>query len=112
VAIPEDLDPLLWIEIEGVEGRCYLFGNPHTFRGRMYAYSEVLASDLAVSKSQISARSPEARYWIEGFLTGNEPSESDALGDSEDDDPEIRFRRWQELALDFRRSGTWRGPKC
>ena len=108
VRLPVDLDPALWIEVKGVSGRCYLFGNPHTFRGRMYAYSEDLATDLAVSKSQIRDASPEARYWIAGFLVGNEPSEIEALGDDESVDAEVRTRRWQEMCADFRRSGFWR----
>jgi hypothetical protein len=110
MALPDDVDTRLWVEIEGVEGRCYLFGNNHTFTGRMCACSESLETDLGVSKRQITASSEEAQYWVQGFLVGNEPSEVEALGDDEDDGPEVRFSRWQEMCADFRRSGVWLEP--
>jgi hypothetical protein len=108
MALPDDIDPRLWVKIKGVDGRCYLFGNNHTFKGRMCAYSEALETDLGVSRGEITASADEAQYWIEGFLAGNEPSEAEALGDDDDDNPEVRFRRWQEMCADFRRSGIWR----
>ena len=87
MALPDDIDPRLWVKIKGVDGRCYLFGNNHTFKGRMCAYSEALETDLGVSRGEITASADEAQYWIEGFLAGNEPSEAEALGDDDDDNP-------------------------
>jgi hypothetical protein len=107
VTIPDDLDPSLWIEVEGVAGRCYLIGNPHTFRGRMYAYSEGLARDLAVSRADIRNSSTEARYWVEGFLSGNEPDGDQMFGPAFLDQDDRLAERWQNALSHFTQAGNW-----
>jgi hypothetical protein len=107
--LPGDVDPKLWVEVDGVDGRCYLSYNCHTFPGRMGAWSETLSRDLCVSKSQVTAASEEAKYWMDGFLTGTQPRAVDMFGlaihDAEDSDP--RWERWRAAIADFRRTGVW-----
>ena len=109
--LSEDLDPVLWIEVQNgnVRGRCYLSYNCHTFRGRMGAWSEDLGVDLCVSKSEVINASREARYWIAGFLTASEPAASEMFGpamfEAGDDDP--RWQRWRAACAEFRETGSW-----
>lgn len=106
--LPEDVDPRLWFDTESC-GRHYLVeGNPHTFHGRMYAYCEQLGSYTRVSKGEMAESSPEADYFVRGFLSGNEPSpplsaDGDLLPES---DPEQQ--RWQDGVALYRRTGFWR----
>jgi hypothetical protein len=107
---PPDLDPDLWVLADGYEGRLFLVGNPHTHRGRISAWSEALNGPTNVSKYEITDASDAARRWIEGYLSGNEPSAGDFLGIDElaagelaDDDPGLA--RWRAALKDFRDTG-------
>jgi hypothetical protein len=108
---PPDFDPDLWVVANGYNGRLFLLGNAHTHRGRMYAWSEALKMGTDVSKYDVTDASDAAHRWIEGFLSGNEPSPAEYLGIDElavaqlnDDDP--RWARWQAALADFRETGT------
>jgi hypothetical protein len=70
-SLPRDIDERLWIE-RGCPGRDFLFGNCHTFAGRMAAYCPPTAKDVCVSIDEIRAMSDEATLWVAGFLAGNE----------------------------------------
>jgi hypothetical protein len=71
--VPE-IDERLWVELTDSEGRWYLVGNPHTFPGRFDVWSREIGSSMTISKSEITNASDAARWWIEGYLSGNEPS--------------------------------------
>ena len=66
-------DSDLWFEHKGCEGKHYLIGNPHTFPVRMWAWCPKKETTFFVSKSQIGEMSLQTKYWIKGFLTGNQP---------------------------------------
>ena len=105
----EGLDKDLWIRTSGCDGRDYLVGNCHTFRGRMGAYCPDRDVGYSVSISEIEDMSPEAARWVAGFLSGNEPSPEDMFGpgihDAHDSDP--RWERWRAALADFRATGEW-----
>lgn len=70
--LPADIDARLWIRTAGCDSPDYLFGNPHTFRGRMHAYCPHRNQDFAVSQDEVIESSSEASIWIDGYLIGNE----------------------------------------
>ncbi len=108
--MPDHVDEKLWVEAGGYKGRLYPSHNPHTFPGRIGAW---LAADdvyVTISKNEITECSEEARYWIDGFLVGNEADADEMFGaamlhDALDDDP--RWERWRGALAQFRRSGVW-----
>ncbi|BBH17736.1 hypothetical protein Back2_20230 [Nocardioides baekrokdamisoli] len=96
--LPEGIDPSLWIRTAGCGWADYLFGNPHTFPGRMHAYCPHQRRNFAVSMSEVLDASTEARYWIVGYLHGNEPERPE--GGDED-------RRWLSDREAFHAGGDW-----
>jgi hypothetical protein len=109
MAAPPDLDRSLWFEPGCCsEGRHYLHYNPHTFFGRMGAYCEAHDRAFVVSLSEIERASDEARYWIRGFLAGNEPPPPlDSEGFTIDELGDARWDGWREAVEQFRRTGAW-----
>src|SRR5579885_3193266 len=86
---PPDYDEQLWFLQEGCDEKHFLIGNPHTFPGRMAAWCPKEQRGFCVSKSEMGECSRATRYWVEGFLRGNEPAyPTDEKGyplESEDD---------------------------
>lgn len=102
---PEDL----WVEVKGLEGRCLLIGNSHTFPGGIAAFSVHLDRGLTIYKNQVVNASASARCWIEGFLAGNEPTFAEYLGVAPWSEPEIddpSYARWNAFLSDFHVTGT------
>lgn len=101
-------DENLWFTMgDCCSGRHYLLYNPHTFPGRMGAWCPLKKVRFCVSKSEIEDCSLEARYWIKGFLAGNEP---DAPTNDEGDylpDDAPAFERWREAIKQFPETGIW-----
>ena len=102
-----EIDSNLWIELDHCEGEHYLIGNCHTFPGRMNAYCTKKETTFCVSLSEISNMSEQSRYWIKGFLTGNEPEPPEEL---ENETPEQyfnseRYRNWLTQTEAFRKNG-------
>lgn len=74
----------------------------------MGAYCEAHDRTFAVSKAEIERCSPEAGYWVRGFLSGNEPAPPlDPDGYEIDDLDDPRWQRWRAAVEEFRRSGAW-----
>jgi hypothetical protein len=103
-------DPDLWVEVAGHDGKLFIMGNPHTFPGRITGWSYEGNHSLYFSKAEVTAASDAARWWIDGFLHGNEPSLAEYLGIDpgqaerlEDDDPGVA--RWRDAVGAFRSSG-------
>jgi hypothetical protein len=106
--LPADVDARLWFLMAGCEGRHYLVdGNPHTFHGRMYFYCPPQNVYTRVSKSEIAECSDETKYFIRGFLSGNEPPPP--RDDDQDllDDGDPRFGQWRKAVDVFRDTGYW-----
>lgn len=104
-----NFDENLWFTMgDCCSGRHYLFYNPHTFPGRMGAWCPVKKVGFCVSKSEVEDCSLEARYWIQGFLTGNIP---DVPRDDEGEDvlkSDPRFEFWRENIKQFLVTGNWK----
>ena len=109
VALPDCIDVRLWIEIGGIDGRCYLFGNCGTSLGRMYAFSETLDTSLCVSKHEIVSQSDESAYWIDGFLHGTAPFGDAMFGPRYDEELDDLEPRWIAVK-EFIRSGETGPP--
>ena len=107
MALPDCIDVRLWIEIGGIDGRCYLFGNCGTSLGRMYAFSETLDTSLCVSKHEIVSQSDESAYWIDGFLHGTARFGDAMFGPRYDEELDDLEPRWIAARKEFIRSGDW-----
>lgn len=103
-----DFEKELWFEIEGhCEGKHYIFGNPHTFTGRISAYCPQKNVIFNVSLNEIINMSQESKYWIKGFLSGNEPAppvdeEGDLLPPSDEE-----YINWERSIELFHKTGYW-----
>ena len=104
-----NVDAALWFVPSDCEGKHYLVGNPHTFRGRMRAWCPTTRTGYCVSANQIRDASPEARAWVAGFLAGNEPRPPQDF-DDQTDFGSAEYIRWVEQVEEFRRTGTWTPP--
>jgi hypothetical protein len=102
---PFAVDERLWFEAS-CGGRDFLVGNPHTFPGRMAAWCPHDGVGYNVSLGEIRTMSDESRYFVAGFLTGNEPEPP--TGD-EGESNEADFVAWQSATRRFRRTGRWYG---
>ena len=108
-SLPEDVDPELWFEREDGH-RLYLLGNPHTFPGRMYAYNATTGNRIMVSKEEIAIAPSATRYWVLGYIAGNEPGPP--LGDDGfpiDDPRDPRYETWSRTTARFSETGYWWG---
>ncbi len=103
-----EFDPELWFTMGACcDGRHYLLYNPHTFPGRMGAWCPLKQVSFCVSKSEIHECSQAARYWIKGFLSGNEP---DAPMNKKRDylpDDHPRTQAWRAAIRQFPETGIW-----
>ncbi|ROP28285.1 hypothetical protein EDD30_1026 [Couchioplanes caeruleus] len=100
--LPPDVDPGLWFDTEQC-GRHYLVdGNAHTFPGRMLAYCAERGIRTRVSKGEIGDCSEQTRYFVRGFLSGNEPAPPES-----DSGTEAAFLAWSDTAVRFRDTGYW-----
>ncbi|WBC17225.1 hypothetical protein O7600_10500 [Micromonospora sp. WMMA1998] len=98
------LDERLWFEAPC--GRDVLVGNGHTFTGRMAAWCPHEGVGYNVSRPGMGAMSDEARYFVAGFLAGNEPRYP-ADVDGEPDEADLSA--WRAALARFRRTGSWYG---
>ncbi len=109
--LPDDIDSRLWVRTEICDDIDFLYGNCHTFPGRMAAFCPHMARDYCVSKNEIRASSPEADMWIAGFLSGNEPGGDAMFGDAwgeVESKEDMRLEQWRQATEEFRRTGVWR----
>ena len=99
-------DPRLWFDAP-CGGRDFLLqGQGHTFRGRMSAWCPDKQVSYNISLDEMGAMSDEARYFVLGFLSGNEPGPpTDEDGDSDPAD----LQAWRSATARFRRTGQWYG---
>jgi hypothetical protein len=71
-----EFDKELWFVLkeEHCKGRHYILGNPHTFNGRISSYCPQKNVFFNVSLGEIVDMPLATKYWIKGYLSGNEPS--------------------------------------
>jgi hypothetical protein len=100
-------DPLLWFEAP-CGGRDLLVGNGGTFRGRMSAWCPDKQVSYNVSLAEMGQMSQEARYWVAGFLAGNQPGPPPPPDPDADTDPGD-LTAWRAATGRFRRTGQWFG---
>lgn len=99
-------DSDLWFEHNGCEGKHYLLGNPHTFPGRMWAWCPKKETAFCVSKSEIGEMSIQAKFWIKGFLIGNQPKPP--LNKNNEVDYESQeYKDWKIKVDEFEETGLW-----
>lgn len=92
----EEPDPLLWFEAP-CGGRDLLAGNGNTFPGRMSAWCPDQQVSYNVSLAEMGQMSQQARYYVAGFLAGNQPGPPPAAG------PRRRHRPRRPRRMESRR---------
>lgn len=100
------LDERLWFEGDCGK-RDFIAGNGHTFVGRMAAWCPHDQVGYNVSLGEIETMSDESRYFIAGFLVGNEPGYP--TDDEGDDGSAADMVAWESARRRFRRTGLWFG---
>ena len=103
----QDRDPLLWFEAP-CGGRDLLTGNGGTFPGRMSAWCPDKQVSYNVSLAEMGEMSEQARYYVAGFLAGNQPGPPPAP-DPDSDIAPADLAAWQSATARFRRTGSWYG---
>ncbi len=103
-----EFDEKLWFLMDGhCEGKHFLLGNAHTFVGRILAWCPTKERSFFVSTSEIEECSLVTRYWVKGFLCGNEPQpprdeNQDLLApDSKE------YQDWLKATKLFAETGYW-----
>lgn len=99
----------LWFEMdhEDCHGKHYIIGNPHTFHGRIAAYCPTKKVFFNISPESITNMSQETKYWIKGYLAGNEPSPpDDENGEPNYPEHEV-YIDWQRSVDLFHKTGYW-----
>ena len=105
---PDFVDEQLWVHVEGIDGKCYLGYNPHTFFGRIGVWGAD-GRTFIISKGEVREASDAACSWIAGYLTGNEPEPENLFGESIHDagEDDARWSRWDDAVAMFRQTGSW-----
>jgi hypothetical protein len=103
------VNPKLWFTMDpSCTGKHFLLCASHTFPGRFTAWCPLKKRSTNCSLSDVKDASKEARYWLKGFLAGNEPPPP--RGESgyslEASSPE--FKDWEKRARRFQKTGVWR----
>ena len=103
---PDVLDGRLWFEAS-CGGRDYLVeAGGHTFPGRMLAWCAERGREYLVSLDEMGAMSDEARYFVRGYLAGNEPG---LPQEAEEGVAPHDQEAWLAATARFRRTGRWYG---
>jgi hypothetical protein len=100
-------DQLLWFEAP-CGGRDLLTGNGGTYPGRMSAWCPDTQVSYNVSLAEMGPMSEQARYYVAGFLAGNQPGTPPPPDCDSDIDPGD-LTAWLAAAGRFRRTGLWFG---
>jgi hypothetical protein len=106
-SLPAGIDSRLWFTLHGSSDHYYLTGNPDTFPGRMSAFDPRTQRGFCVSKSEIATSSPEAEYWIQGFLCGNLPTRPCSPEGHLLPDHHPQMRQWEQQCAHFLETGAW-----
>ena len=106
-----EYDENLWFELENCEGRHFLIGNPHTYKGRIDAYCPIKNTTFCISYKEIKKMSIESKYWLQGYLSGNEPDPPEEYdGESAVDFfQSMRYKEWELKIQKFKETGEFDG---
>lgn len=109
--VPDDrpfpaLDGDLWFEAFCGERDYLLEGASHTFPGRMLAWCPKNEYVYSVSLSEMGEMSDQTRYFVRGFLSGNEP---EPLGENYGPVATEDLAAWKSATERFRQTGNWFG---
>jgi hypothetical protein len=103
--VPIPVDERLWFEA-ACGGRDFIVGNGHTYPGRLAAWCPHRRVGYNVSLAEMGAMPEETRYFVAGFLAGNEPGYPvDDEGECDDAD----LVAWRSATRRFRQTGSWYG---
>lgn len=100
---PVVLDEALWVRMRDVDEVGYIEGNAHLGRGRIRVHfpDSGRCDALAWPKDELTAFSPAAGVWFEGFLAASEPSVYEYLGIGGrgrlEEPSEAEYTRWEEF---------------
>ena len=109
-SLEDSVDPKLWFETRC--GRDFILpGRGHKSLGRMRAWCPHADERYLVSKSEIGFASEQTRYFIDGFLSGNEPDPPDPELSNPIDPPQPYddVAAWMRACQRFRATGSWFG---
>jgi hypothetical protein len=100
----------LWFRTSHCSGKHFILGNPHTDHGRIYAWCPKKQTGFCVSKLEITSLSKESKYWIEGFLSGNEPEPPDEsdISSTQDYFKSRKYKKWEKAIAEFKETGYWK----
>ena len=103
----QEYNSSLWFTMGShCDGKHFIVGNPHTFPGRFLAWCPEKQVSFFASKVEIEEMSTESRYWIQGFLSGNEPEPPcDETGDVDFESKD--YALWSEKCEAFAVTGSW-----
>jgi len=107
---PPRYDKRLWFRIRGCPGKHFLLGNAHTHLGRISAWCPSQGLVTSVGFPEIEEMPPEARFWVQGFLSGNEPDYCGLDQDGRFDPEGQQYRKWVVACATFLETGTWPHP--
>lgn len=100
------IDERLWFTCNNCEydkeTKHFVFGNCHTFPGRMHAWCPAGKRAFCVSRQEMASYSYELDWWMRGFLHGNEPEPN-----NRDDDDSWKDQEYVECVEAFHRDGVW-----
>lgn len=101
-------DPLLWVVSAFCSERDWLVeGNPHTHPGRLAIWCPHTGTGYNLSKDEVRETSTEGRYWIRGFVVGNEPNSPLDKHGYEKSETSKAFRAWDAARPVYLASGHW-----
>ena len=104
--LPDSVDPRLWFRDGRLSGRHFLVAGNSQIRGRLCAYCPVKRVETRVSKSEITALSDEAAYFVRGFLSGSEPPpplDEEGLLTAD----QALIDQWKAAVRVWRETGEW-----
>lgn len=76
----------------------YIVGSCHTFPGRFAVWIHAEKLSICASLADIADATPEALYWIRGFLAGSTPKAPE--------DPAFEIQ-WARARAEFLETGHW-----
>ena len=102
------MDRRLWFTMEpGCKGKHYLISSSHTYPGRFTAWCPLKKRMANCSFSDVRSTSTEAKYWLKGFLAGNEPPPPREETGQVSDSASREFKAWERAARRFQKTGSW-----